>query len=297
VEGRLPFGLKAHTHEERRRIADMVVPLIVRHMGRDLLALAQTGSFARNSDQPFSDLDFIGFVRHRQNSDREIVNLIFDGLLIHIWFLTRDDYLSIHKNKVGAQWPYAAAITLVPLINEPFIRSFSDVPPNNNPEDYRAAIYELWPFVQEATSKLLNAVSRRNDEAVYFLYWSMAEKLTVILSLLNAKPVSTRSSVFADARTFALLPDNYLALLDPGSGIGDINQLGQRALAAFEGTERLLHAQGLRLYAENLDCFVKPLGFGGRLRSRLWSNRLFHRAAHAADRIRKQLRNSSGSRS
>ncbi len=275
----------------------MVVPLIVKHMGRDLLALAQTGSFARNSDQPFSDLDFIGFVRRRQDRDREVVNLIYDGLLIHIWFLTRDDYLFIHRNKVGAQWPYTAANTLVPLINEPFIRSLSDVPPNNNPEDYRAAIHELWPFVQEATSKLLNAVIRRNDEAVFFLYWNMAEKLTVILSLLNAKPFSTLSSIFADARTFALLPDNYLALLDPVCESGDLNQLGQRALAAFEGTERLLHAQGFRPYTENLDCFVKPLGFGDRLRRRLWSNKLFHKAAHAADRVRKQLRNSSRSRS
>ena len=285
---KLPVGLKAHSHEERGRITTVLVPLIQRHMGKQLIALAATGSFALKSDESYSDLDFIGFVRDVQDPDRAVINLIYDGLLIHVWFLTRHQYLDMHKRKVGGEWAHMGANTLVPIINEPFIRALSDAPSDAELAHYHAAILELWPLVQEATGKVMNAAISGNDENVSFLYWAMIDKLTVVLALLNRKPFTTRSKVFSEARTFALLPESYAKLFAPLLE-SDRKELGERALTVFEETERLLASQGLQLYAETLECFVKPLRFRDTIRRRLWSNALFHRTVHAADRLKKRL--------
>ena len=285
---KLPVGLKAHSHEERRRIMTVLVPLIQRHMGKQLIALAATGSFALKCDESYSDLDFIGFVRDVQDPDRAVINLIYDGLLIHVWFLTRGQYLYTHKHKVGDEWAYAGANTLVPIINEPFIRALSDAPSDAEVAHYRAAILELWPFVQEATGKVMNAVISGNDDNLSLLYWHMIEKLTVVLALLNRKPFSTRSKIFSEARRFALLPKSFATLFLPLPQ-NDRKGLGERALTVFEETERLLDSHGLLPYAETLECFVKPLRFRDTIRRRLWSNALFHKTVHAADRLKKRL--------
>ena len=56
-------GLKRHTHPEREAMVAALVPLIIRHMGHQLVALGVGGSFARDTDGPYSDLELIGFVK------------------------------------------------------------------------------------------------------------------------------------------------------------------------------------------------------------------------------------------
>lgn len=283
-----PAGLKAHSHADRERITDALVPLIQKHMGKQLIALAATGSFALNSDESYSDLDFIGFVRRVQDPDRKIVNLIYGGLLIHIWFLTGREYLDLHKRKVGGEWAYAGANTLVPILNEPFIRALSDAPSNGEAPHYRMAVQEFWPLVQEAAGKVLNAAGAGNSDSLTFLYWSMVEKFSILLSLLNRKPFSTRSKVFLEARRFELLPESYATLFAP-LPVDDREELAERILTVFEETERLLASQGLLAYPDTLECFVRPLDIKDRFKRRLWANAVFHKAAHAADRLRKKL--------
>jgi hypothetical protein len=254
-------------------------------MGKDLLALAVTGSFAMMSDQLYSDLDFIGFVRKPQGSDREVVNIIVDGLLIHLWFLTRQQYLYMHRQKVRAEWAYAGANTLVPLINEQFIRSLSTAPANTNPKHYRDAVQDLWPSFQEAAGKVLNAVKSGREDNVDYLYWVMVEKLSTVLALLNRKAFSTRSEVFSEARKFELLPVSFHALFEP---IPDKSPelYAERVLTIFKDTETLLLDNGFVLYSRALDSFVMPLSASAKIRRRLWQNPIYSKLARGLHRIR-----------
>ncbi len=272
-------GLKQHTHQERARVVKALVPLVQRHMGRDLIALAVTGSFARNTDGAYSDIELIGFVK-RQQHDREVVNLIHDGMLIHLWFLTRQDYLYHHKQRVGAEWSYAAMNTLVPLINEPFVRELIEVPWALSREDRFRALREFWPLVQEAAGKLLTAASREDSGPVPFLYWQMVEKICVALSLLNGRPYTTRAAIFDEARTFKILPKSFDRLIAPAEGMQKPSELAGRALAAFGEVEELLYAHGAQPNAESLDAFVSPLSAGRRLRRRMQIGRKIRRTAN-----------------
>lgn len=268
-----PAGLKAHTHEDRVRIAIALIPLIQRYMGKQLIALAATGSFALESDQPYSGLDFICFVRNAQYSGRAKIDLIYNGLLIHLRFIKRREYIDIHRHNVREEWAYAAAEILVPLINEPFIRALSEELQNTDRPQYGAAILKLWPAVQEAAGKVMDAVISHNDEAVSYLYWSMVEKISVILALLNRRQFSTRAKMFSEACTFSLLPRSYPTLFSSPCE-SDTSELGKRTRIIFAETEQLLERQGLLHYADSLDCFVKLMNIRKPLRQRPLSQKL-----------------------
>ncbi len=263
-----PVGLKAHSHEQRSQVLNRLVPLVQKHMGKQLLALATSGSYALRSDGLYSDLDLIGFVRDIQDPARAVVNQIYDGLLVHIWFITKDQYLDIHKRKGGEQWAQAGSVSLVPLINAPFVRALADHSCSTTAAEHNAAIIELWPFTQEATGKFLNAVESGNVENSMFLYWNMIDKLTTVLALLNRKPFSTRAKVFSEARQFEILPQSYDALFDPIEK-RDLAAHRERALNVFAETERLLEARGLLRYVDSLECFVEPPRFGDSARRRI----------------------------
>lgn len=262
-------GLKQHTHEERSCIVERLVPLIKRHMGSELLALAATGSFARGTDGAYSDVELMGFVKRRPDSDRASVKFIYDGVLIDLWFLTRVDYLYIHRQKIGAEWPYAGRNMLVPLLNEPFIREVADVPLNMTLEERMRALGNYWPEVQEATAKVLTASSREDDDSSRFLFWQMSEKMCVALSLVNGRPFTTRAAIFSEVRMFRTLPMHIELLSIPPDSQPTPADMAERAMIVFEEIEQILYSYGLDLYAKSLESFVSPLSVGKKIRRRL----------------------------
>ena len=267
-------SLKQHTHEERKRIVEALVPLIKRHMGDELLALAVTGSFARNADGAYSDIELVGFVKRRPDGDRWFTHFIYDGMLIDIWFLTRQTYLNIHKKDVNHEWPYAALSVLTPLLNAPFIQELSDTPVSATSEDCLRALRRFWPQVQEATGKVLTAVERNDINPLPFLYWRMVERMCVALSLLNVRPFSTRAAIFTEVRTFPHLPASFEAIMSPQDWTHEPAELGRRALATFEEMERLLYSHGFELCEQNLDSFVSAQSGWDRIRRHLGIDRV-----------------------
>ena len=264
-------GLKQHTHEERRRITETLVPLIKRHVGRGLIALAATGSFARGTDSPYSDVELIGFVKRRPDSDRAGAKFIHDGILVDLWFLTRADYLYIHRQKIGAEWAYAGSNNLMPLINERFIREISTVPLNMTLEERLHALRDYWPVVQEAIAKVLTAADRDDLASIRFLFWQMVERVCSVTVLTNGRPFSTRAAIFTEVRTFQTLPA-HIELLSIASDIAPSPaELGDRARIMFDEMETILHSLGLDLYAKSLETrsylrFRRQRGSGGGCR-------------------------------
>jgi len=257
-------GLKQHTHEERERVIASLIPLIQRHAGSDLVAVAATGSFARRQDGAYSDIELIAFVGVPQEGSRDATRFIHDGMLIDIWYLTSKEYLEIHKGGRRDIWPYAATSTLVAVLNESFVREVAAKPWQLTAEECLAALKELWPEVQEAAAKLLTAVARRDIDPIPFLYWRMAERMCVALSFLNAQPYTTRAAVFAETRRFAILPASYELLIDAPDGRQEPDELARRAKIVFGEIEHLLRERGLTLYEHRLDAFVAPKPPPGR---------------------------------
>lgn len=280
-------GLKQHSHADRERIVAALVPLIQRHMGGELVALAAAGSFARGTDDAYSDLELLAFVRRRPGGDRAFSRFIHDGLLIDLTFLTREEYLEHFKRRiVWHEWPYQADGALLPLVNDDFVRELATTAPNKKLEDRATALRNCWSEVQEATAKLLNAIARNDLDPVPYLYWRMVDKLCAALSLFNARPYTTRATIFAEARTFPYMPEHFeLLMLQPGSA-SDATEIGRRALIVFEEMEALLHSQGLKLYEQSLDAFVSPLSGGQKLRRRLQIDRVLAKVAKIGGLLR-----------
>ncbi len=133
------------------------------------------------------------------------------------WFLTRDDYIRIFKDKVrlgNHPWPYIALNALVRHCRTaPFIEELKAVPFTTRPEDFQKSLLQYWPEVQEATGKFLTAVSQDNELSLLSLYWQMVEKICVALSLLNERPYTTRATIFEEALSFPILPPSFSRLM------------------------------------------------------------------------------------
>jgi hypothetical protein len=250
-------GLKIHCHRERVQVVETLVPLIKRHIGRDLIALAITGSVARNTDRSFSDIELIGIVR-RPIGGRAYVKFIYDGLLVDIWCLTKREYIAEHREKVRPSWPYAASNVLVPLFNEKLINEISNIPYNYSEADRFDRIEQEWMVFQERVSKVLNAAHDKNENSLPYLFWQMVEKMCALLSILNGRPFITRATAFEEVRDFEKLPEKFHDLVRPEAAQGAAADVAGVTRALFDSMERLLQENGLRLYPSTLDEFVAP---------------------------------------
>jgi hypothetical protein len=281
----MAMGLKQRTREEREQIVQALVPLIQRHAGGDLEALAATGSFATGRDGPYSDIELIAFVKRPANDDRRAALFIHDGILIDIWFLTRRQYIEIFRHRTDEKWSYVALGALIPLLNEPFIRTIAEVPSASRPESRLQGVVAMWPSLQEATGKVLNAVAREERDALPYLYWRMAERMCVALSLLNGRPFTTGARIFSEAATFPLLPDDFHALIDPAQAARPLEEHGTIALSVFGQLEAMVQSRGGALYQPGFDAFVAPLSAAERLRRRLGVTRAGRKLRRARDRL------------
>jgi kanamycin nucleotidyltransferase len=282
-------GLRHHSHEERSRIVDALVPLVKRHMGKNLLALAATGSFARGTDGGYSDVELIGIVR-KPVGDRASVKFIYDGMLIDMWFLTVREYLDDHRLKVRPTWPYTVSSVLVPLYNDPLINEIHRTGYNTSIEDRIAALRKIWPEFQESSAKVLTAVERGQGIVISHLFWQMAEKMCAILSLLNGKPFSTRAAVFTEVRDFDRLPKDFRTLLTSRVTESGAEEIARTTIALFEGLERLLVEADIELYASSLGSFVQVETVGMKMRRSPSVGRFARKAHKAGQKIRRILR-------
>lgn len=269
-------SLKEHSHKERQQIVEALLPLIQRHVGDQLVALAVTGSFARNTDAAYSDIELIAFVKERPEPGRHAVVFIHDGMLVDIWILTRKDYIAHHKGGDRKHWPHAATSTLAPLVNAAFIEDLSAIPSPISLHDRLAALKDLWPEVQEASGKLLSAIDRADRLPIPFLYWTMVEKLCVALSYVNAQPFTTRAAIFAETMSFDRLPASFHAVLEGPGSSPNLPLLSAKVRTIVVEMEGILEDLGVALCQENLGDFVNP-PVGGKLRRRLANNRVIRK--------------------
>jgi len=252
-------GIKKHTHQDREKIVEEMVRLIMEQFGDNLVALASQASFARGDDTDYSDLELIAFLKEMPESKNiDGMSRIKDGLLIELMWITRDAYITKIKD-VNEEWYISGSDTLLPLINENFISELNSYKIENLKEKCLKQAVRHWPEVQEAMTKLLNAIEQENRQGLPILVFYLLKDMLVSLSFLNRTPYTTLARYIPEARAFKLKPkrfDDFLDLIVEGKH-QDLRLLKELAVSVFEELEIIYEGLDCRLYDDNPDIKIE----------------------------------------
>jgi len=207
-------GIKKYTHADRQKVIEEMIPLIKRKFGDNLLGLASLASFARGDDADYSDLELVAYLKKMpEDNEPKGMSKIRDGLLVELeWTTVEEEIKKTHE--VTGDWYIAGSDVQEAIINADVINTINDFVPENLEAKCLAKAAELWNEVQEATCKVLNAVSQKNREGISLLVFDMLLQMLKILAFLNHTPFVTFSSFIAQAREFKIKPERFDDLID-----------------------------------------------------------------------------------
>lgn len=255
-------GIRRHTHEDRQRVIEEMIPLIRKKFGDNLIALAATGSVARGDDGPYSDLELTAFVREvHPGREWDGFGKIRDGMLVELIWQTKKTYLRRTRDVVE-DWHLAGSDVLLAVINAPFIAELNAW----RPADVRAKCLKRaaahWYEVQEAATKVLNAVEAGNRDGIGLLAWDMLRHMLIVLSFLNGTPYVTFGSFISQARGFSVTPASFQALAEMmvAGQYQDTDRLRRLTETTFSEFEEIFEGLGLELYDDNVDPNVPVRG-------------------------------------
>jgi hypothetical protein len=236
-------------------VIEELLPLIRKKFGDNLVALAATASYARDEDFDYSDLELTAFVKTMPEGQRwGGVGKIRDGLLVELIWTTGEIYLADTREVTG-NWYLAGSDVLRPVINDDFINELNNYRVENLKQKCLTQAAKHWHEVQEATAKVLNAVSARNREGIPLLLFDMLRHMLIELSFLNQSPYVTFARFISQSRTFAVKPESFDALADlvvEGS-YQDLQTLEAHVVSVFSQFERIFEESGVELYDGDVD--------------------------------------------
>lgn len=241
-------GLKKYTHQDRQHIVEEMLPQILEKFGDNLIALAAQGSFARNEDLDYSDLELIAFVREMP-AGRHGIGKIRDGLLVELVWMTREEYIA-ETLEVTKIWYLSASDKLLPIINAEFINELSEYRAENLKKKCLAEAKHHWHEVQESSSKVLNAIVSENREGLPLVLFDMTRHFLISLSLVNQTPYTTFARFVSEARLFEIKPpdfENLLEIMIKGT-YQDLEQLEEIVINVFSQFEEIFEDLDVRLY-------------------------------------------------
>jgi hypothetical protein len=248
-------GLKKHSHDDRRRVIEEIVPLIRKKFGENLVALAATASYARNEDSDYSDLELTAFVETMPEGQRwGGVGKIRDGLLVELVWTTGEIYLE-DTREVTRDWYLAGSDALLPIINDEFIGELNNYKVENLRQKCLGRAAKNWHEVQEATAKVLNATSAGDREGIPLLVFDMLRHMLIVLSFLNQTPYVTFARFISQARGFEVKPANFDLLTDTviGGTYQDLRALEGEVVNVFSQFEAIFEQLGVELYDSDID--------------------------------------------
>jgi kanamycin nucleotidyltransferase len=253
------MGLKPHTHADRTRIIESLTPLFQQKFDENLIAITADASYARGQDQAYSDLEMIVFLKQTPaDGEDAYLQRIVDGMLVEIIYTTPEDYLEKNRT-LSPDWHIAASDVLQPVYNTEFIEQFAqqlqDLHRGHPRRRFIEVAAEKFIHVQEAASKVLNAVEQNNAQAMGLLLFDTVLQLLIVHSLLNEKPYTTLARYIEQARTFPLKPEGFDALLDilVQGDYQDLPRVRKALLTVYRDMERIFAEQGFQLYHTSLD--------------------------------------------
>ncbi|KPJ73900.1 hypothetical protein AMJ52_02735 [candidate division TA06 bacterium DG_78] len=234
------IGLKKYIHKERSEIIkNLIVPVIERELGKNLIAIAADGSYARNEDTDFSDIELVIFVKDRTQLPRGFGKII-DGILIEGLFVTEQEYYQ-NTLDVNEEWYLAGSDRLKALTNPPFIQKVRRYKVKHLREKCFKQAHEMLFGVQESFGKLFTAIKNKNKENLFPIVADAVMQVLKLMAYLNETPYRTLGSFVTQAKGFTMKPDGFdefITIIINGRYV-DLKLLEKRSTKLFAGTEQL----------------------------------------------------------
>lgn len=247
------LGIKPHTHEQRTEIVNQLIPIIQQKFGKNFIALAGDGSYARGEDTDYSDLELIVILKEIPNNVDWSEHRIIDGLLVVIVTETKDSIIKKYLD-VSEYWYASGAGKLLPIINKEFINEINAYSPDNVTAKCFRQIQKRWPEYQEITAKVLNNIKQEDREAFAITFPTMIKELLIILSYLNATPYITLGKYIKQAKQFKLKPKSFdgLIAIQVNGGYQDFEKIKKVTEEVFSDLEKIVLSKGVKLYSDKL---------------------------------------------
>ena len=223
-------------------------------LGSNLLALAVQGSYAREADREYSDLELVAFLKELPvDGPRLDGEQIFDGMMVDLVWTTEDEYIASVK-EVTDIWYIAGSDYLAPLVNSAMIERINGFEPENLAARCLEQAVRRWPALYEATTKVLNALLRDDAPDLGRLFFSVLDHVLVELAFLNAKPYVSTTSTLEEALRLEKQPPTLpeLAAIAIEGAYTDHRRVERVVLAVLGELEELLVAEGATLHVAEL---------------------------------------------
>ena len=239
-------------------ITTMIVPRIKIALGKNLIAIAADGSYARNEDTDFSDIELIIFVKNKKNLPvgfRRVIN----GILIEGLYLTEQEYYrcTLEPNEY---WYISGSDTLEAITNRKFIKKVQRYSVDNLSTKCFNHAKEVLYEIQESFGKLLNAVRKKNKENLFPVLADAVINLLKLMALINKTPYKTLSSFITQAKHFPIKPkgfDEFIQVIIDGS-YTDLDRLERSTIILFAGIEEYFQGNmGKNIYDSELSTIVR----------------------------------------
>jgi hypothetical protein len=257
--------LKRHTHSERAELLrTMIVPMLRKELGKNLIAIAADGSFARHEDKAYSDLELMIFVKNSKHLPNGF-SKIHDGMLIEGLFVTEKEYYDTiyEPNK---EWYIAGSDKLMAITNPRFIKKLQKYQIQDIPQKCDRIALNMLNEIQETFGKLFNAIDENNQENLFPILSDALMAVLRLLAFTNRKPYVSLNSMVSQAKSFKIRPrgfSRFLNLVTRGR-YGDKKKLREYSEKLFAGIEELYKSKfGPNIYDDDLSTIKRtaPSGF------------------------------------
>ena len=248
-------GIKKHTHSDREKVIREMVPFIKKKFGDNLIALAASGSYARNEDFAYSDLELTAFVKKMpRNKPMGGLAKIRDGMLVEMLWMTRETYL---KNTLepNENWHMSGSDTLLPILNKKFIEDLGKYRVENLKRKCLDLAVGHFSEVQESVTKVLNAILQKNRDGIPLLALEMMMQILRVLSFINQTPLVTFATFMSQAREFAIKPASFdkLTRIMVKGEYTRLAEFRDTVIAVYSEFEDIFEQLNLELYDDNVD--------------------------------------------
>lgn len=235
-------------------VIERLVPWVQEKYGENFEGLGIDGSYGRNEDLEYSDLELIVFLKELPEGRDLSIRKIVDGLLMEIIPDTKKGFIQKYM-EISDVWYASGAGRLWPVVNESLIQEINSFRPMNKREKCMAMVTKRFTRYQEITAKLLNNIKQENREGVPLIFFDMIKELLIILSYLNMTPYKTLGDYFIQARRFDIKPRGLDGLLDitVSGGCRDLSELEYAVRNVFSEMEEMLQERHLILYLRSVE--------------------------------------------
>lgn len=253
------IGLKKYSHAQRTAIINkLVIPLLKKEIGKNLIAIAADGSYARNEDTNYSDIELMIFVKDKKNLAHGF-GKILDGILIEGLFITESEYC---KNTLepNEDWYISGSDTLKAITNSGFIKKIQCYRVNHLSKKCFTAAKDVLFEIQESFGKLFTAIEKNNKENLFSVLADAVMQVLKLMAFINKTPYKTLSTFITQAKGFKIKPrgfDEFIEIIIDGS-YTNLGTLEVRSKILFCGIEEFFTRKiGKNIYDDNLSTIIK----------------------------------------